>query len=83
MGGVRPAPSGNLFPNVISKTGDLRMRITERLNQLKTTAVAVCGFIGGHRRLFIAVAAVLLIGGPLPPATEEAPTNSQSIIERR
>ena len=59
------------------------MHITEGFNQARAVAVAVCGFIGGHRRPSIAVAAVLLIARPLPPATEEAPTNSQSITERR
>ena len=58
------------------------MHITERRNQLKTTAVAVGRIIGGHERLSIAVAAALLIGGPLSPAATER-THRRTIHNHR
>ena len=56
------------------------MHITEAFNQLRAVAVAVGGFVGGHRRPSIGV---LLIAGPLPPAATEAPIDGQSISKRR
>ena len=45
------------------------MRIRERFTQIKAVAVAVVGFIRRHKRASIAVAAALLIAGPLLTGT--------------
>ena len=56
LGGVRPAPGGNLVPNVISNTKEAPRHITERFNQPRAAAVSVVGFIRRHNRASIAVA---------------------------
>ena len=45
------------------------MRIRERFTQIKAVAVAVVGFIRRHKRASIAVAAALVIAGPLLTGT--------------
>ena len=45
------------------------MRIRDRLEQFKTIAVAVIGFVRRHKRLSIAAAVALLIAGPLLTGT--------------
>ena len=45
------------------------MRINERFTQIKAVVVTVVGFIRRHKRASIAVAAALLIAGPLLTGT--------------
>ena len=45
------------------------MRIRDRLEQFKTIAVAVFGFVKRHKRASIVVAVALLIAGPLLTGT--------------
>ena len=57
------------FLNVNYKTGEVTMRITDRLIQLRAVAVNVGGFVKRHKRASMAVAVALVIAAPLPTGT--------------